>query len=340
MQPGGLAGVHRLALKNAAEAYEAGRADQAAEWIARVPVEMRPARLAGAVRYALARRAISEQEWSRAMIEMESAVRADPREGHYQQRLALLRRRQPLMSDRQWHMMDAAIDAAKRLPPSAFMPEIAAVYACGAYFSRGSGRAAPWTRLLSQSKSPVPDPGERVAILRLAAGYFCRFLAEQTTLLAVAEVVVPIPADPDRYLARIGFSLPDELARAVQSQLSIPAALLAIQRTGSDVEMKKLSSTSERRAAANQAYEPGPDRSIADGRCVLLVDDVITSGSTLRAAARVVRDAGAKTVIAAALSHTEGELVTQVAHPRPGRPPEPSSGQRWRQRPSGRGWQS
>ena len=39
---------------------------------------------------------------------------------------------------------------------------------------------------------------------------------------------------------------------------------------------------------------------------MLLVDDVITTGSTLRAAARVLREAGATMVMAAALSHTEG----------------------------------
>jgi predicted amidophosphoribosyltransferase len=69
--------------------------------------------------------------------------------------------------------------------------------------------------------------------------------------------------------------------------------------------MKQLPST-ERRAAAENAYGPGPERNIVDGRAVFLVDDVITTGSTLRSAARVLRDAGATTVVAAALSHTEG----------------------------------
>jgi predicted amidophosphoribosyltransferase len=41
-------------------------------------------------------------------------------------------------------------------------------------------------------------------------------------------------------------------------------------------------------------------------QCILVVDDVITSGSTLREAARVLRKAGVTQVFGAALSHTEG----------------------------------
>jgi phosphoribosylpyrophosphate synthetase len=299
-----LAAVHRLSLEKAIASYEAGQVALAAEWLALVPDEMRPADLAGAVHYALARAAASEQRWSQATGEMERAVRVAPANGLYQQRLALLRRRQPLLADHAWAAMAAQIDPAARLEPEALVSEVASVCACGAYYSRGSGRAAPWSRYLRKSKSSEPDPAERAAVLGLASDYFCRFVAQRTHLLAVAEVVVPIPADSDRYLARMG-SLPDELAKAVQAQLAVPAALFALQRTTGAVEMKQLPSA-ERRAAAENAYRPGPERNMVDGHAVLLVDDVITTGSTLRSAARVLRDAGATTVVAAALSHTEG----------------------------------
>jgi hypothetical protein len=304
MHPDAQAAVYRLSLAEAAAAYEAGQIAQAAEWLAQVPGEARPADLAGAVHYALARIAVCDERWPQAVSEMESAVRADSSNGYYQRKLALLRRRQPLMGDPKWETMSAMIDPAARLVPEALTPEVASVHACGAYYSRGSGRAAPWSRYLRKSKTSEADPAERAAVLRLAADYFCRFIAQRTRLLAVAELVVPIPADPDRYLARMG-SLPDELAKAVQDQLAVPAAMFALRRAAVGVEMKRLSSA-ERSAAAEGTYASGPDRNLVDGRGVLLVDDVVTSGSTLRSAARALLAAGATSVVAAALSHTEG----------------------------------
>ena len=61
-----LAAFYALSLEKASSAYEAGQVTQAAEWLARVPVERRPANLTGAVHYALARTAVSEQRWSLA----------------------------------------------------------------------------------------------------------------------------------------------------------------------------------------------------------------------------------------------------------------------------------
>ena len=69
--------------------------------------------------------------------------------------------RQPLIDDHKWQTMAAEIDPAAHLEPDAFVPEATSVYACGAYYSRGSGRAAPWSRYLRKSKLSEPDPVER-----------------------------------------------------------------------------------------------------------------------------------------------------------------------------------
>lgn len=72
-----------------------------------------------------------------------------------------------------------------------------------------------------------------------------------------------------------------------------------------DVEMKK-TARGERFAAAERAYRPGNQIAKVRGRVVLLVDDITTSGATLRAAARVLRAQGATAVIGCCLAHTEG----------------------------------
>jgi hypothetical protein len=114
------------------------------------------------------------------------------------------------------------------------------------------------------SKEPTVDPAERSAIFRLATGYLCRHIAQRTTVLTVAEVAVPIPANADRFVARMA-SLPDELARSVEAQLAVPAANFALEWVDAGVEMKSLS-WAERRVAIAQALRPGREIDLVAGR--------------------------------------------------------------------------
>jgi ComF family protein len=58
-----------------------------------------------------------------------------------------------------------------------------------------------------------------------------------------------------------------------------------------------------RRANVLGMYDPEPKAEIA-GKRVLLIDDICTSGATLRECVRVLRAAGAEDVVCAALAHT------------------------------------
>ncbi len=140
----------------------------------------------------------------------------------------------------------------------------------------------------------------------MAARYFSRFIADATDLLEVAEVVVPVPANPTRYVDRMA-SLPDELSLGVERFLALrmlPNAIAWVPEM-TYVEMKRLP-RAERRHLSSLTFRSGTQADRVANRGVLLVDDIMTSGSTLRACARVLLDAGATRVVACCLAHTEG----------------------------------
>ncbi len=129
---------------------------------------------------------------------------------------------------------------------------------------------------------------------------------KETDLLKAAEVVVPVPANPNRYGDRMA-SLPDELARGVERYLALrmlPNTIAWVPEM-TYVEMKKLR-RAERLHLSTLTFRSGNQAGRVANRGVLLVDDIMTSGSTLRACARVLLDAGATHVVACCLVHTEG----------------------------------
>jgi phosphoribosylpyrophosphate synthetase len=247
----------------------------------------------------MAKLAMGQQRWADAEGRLAAATRTrvDPL---HQERLGLLRNRSGPLDDRAWQAISAAVAPAGRFPETALMPELTGVWACGAYYSRGYGSDAPWSRFLRSAKDASED---RDATLSLACGYLCRYLAEHTPLIGIVDLVVPIPANPDRYGQRM-LSLPDELARSVEAQLAVPMRFDALSHSGEEGKMSQLS-WSERRNAVRTALGAG-DSSTVPGRAVLVVDDISTSGATFRRAAEILLKAGASKVFGICLAHTEG----------------------------------
>ena len=78
-----------------------------------------------------------------------------------------------------------------------------------------------------------------------------------------------------------------------------PAALL--QKTKDNVAQSSLSSREERQKNVAGVYAAVNEEKIRGAR-ILLIDDILTTGATLREAARVLRAAGAQSVICATLA--------------------------------------
>lgn len=108
-----------------------------------------------------------------------------------------------------------------------------------------------------------------------------------------ADLITWAPLSKKRLRER-GFDQAELLAREVGRLLSIPAAP-ALEKTRNTSPQSELEEESARRANARGAYAllPGADLT---GRRVVLVDDVVTSGSTLSECAALLRQGGAAEV--------------------------------------------
>jgi ComF family protein len=127
--------------------------------------------------------------------------------------------------------------------------------------------------------------------------WFAERLAElvnaESNVLA-ADVVVPVPLHRERQRER-GYNQAALLSKPLAKRLRLPHRAVLLMRTRARPD-KQVLSLEERWESVRGAFATRPDSQV-DNLRVLLVDDVLTTGATLDACARVLRDAGAKSVI-------------------------------------------
>lgn len=136
-------------------------------------------------------------------------------------------------------------------------------------------------------------------------------------LLSDIELVVPVPLHPRRERER-GFNQAELLAAAVG-----PPVCRALARTVHTAPQVAASGQA-RWANVRGAFAPGRDFNRVAGRTVALVDDVLTTGATLSAAAAALLPAGPARIVA--LTAARAELARQPP-PRPA-PPRASASRR------------
>lgn len=116
------------------------------------------------------------------------------------------------------------------------------------------------------------------------------------------DLVVPVPLHTRRLLWR-GFNQSLEIARGVAGALGCPLVPKALARTRNTPPQTRLG-MKERQENIRGAIAARPD--LVRGRNVLLVDDVYTTGSTLRECAKTLRGAGCAGVEVLVLARTQG----------------------------------
>ena len=119
-------------------------------------------------------------------------------------------------------------------------------------------------------------------------------------LLADADAVTPVPLHPWR-LFRRRYNQAAELARPLARRAGVAYLPGVLKRLKQDSQAGK-SAVGRRRAVAGAFVCPPAQRKAVEGRRILLIDDVMTTGATAEACARALLRAGARAVDVAVIA--------------------------------------
>lgn len=123
------------------------------------------------------------------------------------------------------------------------------------------------------------------------------------------DAIVPVPASSKKR----GYNVPERMARPLAKAVGVPLAANALGRARTGRHQAGLS-LDERLVNVTGAFRVlEPDN--VDGKRVLLVDDVITTGATAAACAQALLDAGAQSVFAVALATVEFDALPSRSQP-------------------------
>ncbi len=167
-------------------------------------------------------------------------------------------------------------------------PPLDACYCAVAY-------AFPWSECIARYKfQQQPGMAAMLAELMLHAPWV-------EPALEHCDLVLPMPLSPQRLRAR-GFNQALELARRISPGKTDARLLLRIRDTSPQLAL----SATERARNVQGAFAVDPLRAHRmQGTDAVLVDDVMTSGASLFAAAGELRQAGADHITAIVLARTD-----------------------------------
>jgi ComF family protein len=130
--------------------------------------------------------------------------------------------------------------------------------------------------------------GRKVAVARMMARYMAPLVSAEGERL-----LVPVPLHRTRLWSR-GFNQSSLVARELSRRLNVPEDAMMLRRVRRTPPLKGMSPL-QRRKAVSGAFQVR-DKAAVAGKTIILVDDVLTTGSTAEACARVLGRAGAARV--------------------------------------------
>jgi len=141
--------------------------------------------------------------------------------------------------------------------------------------------------------------GNRPSYSRTFANLLARFLNSGYSVAHGIDMLVAVPLHAARELER-GYDQAFLIARKLSEPSGIPLGRgLLLRRTGTR-RQSSLSKADRSKNVRGAFYVKRPGS--VKGRSILLIDDIITTGSTVSECARVLKEAGAAKVAAAAVA--------------------------------------
>ncbi len=139
------------------------------------------------------------------------------------------------------------------------------------------------------------------------AGLLTEFLGEERLFIGGRVLLVPVPISRSRYRER-GYNQAESLARATFSRLpketarfcSVDTTLL--EKYIDTTPQAKIKTRAERLAHLGDCFRVRPG-CIPAGETIVLIDDVITTGATIRVARQALLRAGFRSVYALSVAH-------------------------------------
>lgn len=114
--------------------------------------------------------------------------------------------------------------------------------------------------------------------------------------------LIPVPLHPKRLRQR-GYNqaelIAQKIAEKIPEVMVLPSVLVRTKNTVSQTQVK---SRGKREENMHDAFALSPHSAPLPRICIV-IDDIITSGATTRACAQLLQDAGAPTVLRAAVAH-------------------------------------
>lgn len=142
--------------------------------------------------------------------------------------------------------------------------------------------------------------GKREYAQRLARAVFAALTKEYTDIVFDAVTCVPLS---EKRMRERGYNQSELLAKELSKLLCIPYLPL-LQKEKDNLAQHSLPKEKRRENVRGVYTICGKPKEVS-GRTILLVDDIVTTGNTLHECSRILKRAGAKNVVCAAVASVE-----------------------------------